>query len=542
MENQENLDALIIDGYVDEPSLLGVPPFISTVPRLIAGVLEEKNFNWEYMTADEYRNKKLPKAKYILVHGGVTVPGNYLGGTPLKSDEAEKISVKNSETFIGGPLAKYEDIKGFDHYVTQDLSAYVFEYLNGKPEDRSSTLEERERWFLKGAKVVKKHPFYPDPLIAEISMYRGCPRYFKGGCLFCSEPEYGKPKFRDQNNIIEEIKELYENGIRNFRVGGQTCTISYKAKGIGTKEVPNPQPKEIEKLFKGIRKNCPNLNVLHLDNANPAVIANYPKKSKEILRTLVKYTTPGNILALGMESADTKVIKKNNLNSNPDEVKKAIKIINEIGRDRGENGMPNLLPGINFLGGLRGETSETYKRNLEFLNDIKENDLWLRRINIRKVLEHQKKFNLEYEKEFKNFKKNVRENIDQPMLEKILPVGTVLKDIYMVKRDGNKTFGRQIGTYPLLVGVNYPLKLGEYFDIAITDYGYRSITGIRYPIDPSNSSFKEINSIPRIGKKKAGKIFRKKPKNKEELSQILDKENYEDVIQFLEFKDTNYRG
>ena len=535
--NSKNLDVLIVDGYVDEPSLLGVPPYISTEPRLLAGLAEQEDLNWDYITADEYREKGLPESNKILVHGGVTVPGKYLSGTPLKPEEAERIAAKPNETYLGGPLAKYYNINGFDHYSTMDLSAYFYESLRGKKKDRYATLNERNHWLKKGAKVVKKHPMYPDPLIAEISLYRGCTRYFTGGCSFCSEPMYGKPRFRDQIDIIEEIKKLYDNGIKNFRIGGQSCTISYKANKVGIEDPPKPQPSELKSLFKGIWKKCPKIKVLHLDNANPSIMAKYPDLTKKILNTLVKYTTSGNVLALGMETADPIVIKKNNLNSNPKEVKKAIKLINKTGKERGENGMPKLLPGINFLGGLKGERAKTYKLNYQFLQEIKNSKLWVRRINIRQVLSHQKEFDLQYKKEFKKFKKKVQEKIDQPMLKKMLPPGTVLKDVYMEKKDGNKTFGRQIGTYPLLIGIKYPLELKKYYNIAITDYGYRSVTGIEYPINISNVSFQQLKSIPGIGKRRAAKIFTKKPKNEKEFLNIFsDSKIGKSILKYVSFE------
>jgi radical SAM superfamily enzyme with C-terminal helix-hairpin-helix motif len=45
----------ILDGYCDEPSLLGVPPYISPYPRLLAGAVEEAGHGWHYITADEAR-------------------------------------------------------------------------------------------------------------------------------------------------------------------------------------------------------------------------------------------------------------------------------------------------------------------------------------------------------------------------------------------------------------------------------------------------------------------------------------------------------
>ena len=38
-------DALILDGYVDEPTCLGVPPYISPYVRYLAGVLHAHGFD-----------------------------------------------------------------------------------------------------------------------------------------------------------------------------------------------------------------------------------------------------------------------------------------------------------------------------------------------------------------------------------------------------------------------------------------------------------------------------------------------------------------
>jgi len=536
-EIKKRVEVLIIDGYVDEPSLLGVPPYISPEPRLLAGVAEELELEWEYVTIDEVRRFGLPRADIILVYGGVSVPGRYLIATPMSRREAEEIARKSgAETFLGGPLARYSKVEGYDHYSKKDLCAYFYEAMKGEPEDRWMKSEERERWLKKGAKVVQRHPFFPEPLITEISLYRGCIRYFTGGCSFCIEPLYGRPEFREQKDVIDEMRVLHNLGVRHFRIGGQSCTVSYKARGLGKKEIPEPQPEEIRELFEGIKESCPKIKVLHLDNANPAVIANYPEESREILEILVKFTSSGNVLALGMESADPKVIEENNLNASPEEVMRAIELINDVGRERGENGLPRLLPGLNFLAGLRGERRETYRINLEFLRKVKEKGLWLRRINIRQVLPLRGNFTVKYREEFLRFKRAVREEIDQPMLREILPRGTVMKDVYMEKREGDITFGRQIGTYPLLVGVPYPLELGRFYDVKIVDYGYRSVTGVRYPVRIREASLKELKAIPEIGERRASKILLRRPKNKDELESLLGKEVAERILEYISFE------
>lgn len=266
-------------------------------------------------------------------------------------------------------------------------------------------------------------------------------------------------------------------------------------------------------------------------------MAAYPELSKRALEIIVEYTTSGNVLALGMESADKEVIEKNNLNSNPEEVKKAIELMNEVGKEKGENGMPKLLPGLNFLAGLKGETEKTYDKNLEFLKDIKKGGALLRRINIRQVLSSEQDFEVCDRSKFKRFKEEVRKEIDQYMLKRMLPGGSVLRDVYMEKRDGKKTFGRQVGTYPLLVGVEYPLPLDEYRDIQITDYGFRSVTGIEYPFYIEDASFSQLKTVPGIGKKRAATIFREQPSSEEELKELVgDKKTADTLLKYISFK------
>jgi len=192
----------------------------------------------------------------------------------------------------------------------------------------------------------------------------------------------------------------------------------YGAKGIGKSELPEPNVNTIKKLLEGIRKNAPALSVLHIDNVNPSVVAEYPEKAIEITELIKQYCTPGNTAAFGMESADIKVIRENNLNATPEKVIKAIEIINEIGRERGDNGMPYFLPGLNILYGLPGESTDTYKKNYNFLKSVIDKGLLLRRVNIRQAVPMRiKKVKID-KKKFKEFKRVVDENINRPMLER----------------------------------------------------------------------------------------------------------------------------
>ena len=148
----------------------------------------------------------------------------------------------------------------------------------------------------------------------------------------------------------------------------------------------------------------------------------------------------------------------------------------------------------------------------------------IRRINIRQVLPIRKEFKVKVDqRRFKKFKEQVREDIDRVMLERIAPYGTVLKDVYMELNDGNVTFGRQIGSYPLLVGVPYKLDTEEFHDVFITEWGFRSITGITYPFDINHMPMSSLEGLPGVGKKRATKLVLERPfKDAEDLKRVIE--------------------
>lgn len=561
----------IIDGYIDEPTCLGVPPYISPYPRYVAGAILKQNKKniINYYTIDQIRQKNdlsfLSKNNLIIVIAGTSVPGRYLAGYPISPNEIrkflEQIPVKK---ILAGPAAKHGfGMQGgqktfdtnflknmFELIITGDPEIIIEKYLENNLKTKDIIVSEKRQnahvikdYANLGSQIVKQHPYYPDYIIAEIETYRGCPRTIAGGCSFCSEPSKGLPDFRPINDVVEEIQNLYNHGIKHFRLGNQPCIFSYQSIDAGKTEFPRPNPSALEELFSKIRKVAPYLKTLHIDNANPGVIARYPKESEQIAKTIIKYHTPGDVAAMGVESADPIVIKNNNLKATPEESLQAIKIINKIGSKRGNNGMPELLPGLNFVFGLAGETKNTFTLNYEFLKQILDEKLLLRRINLRQVIPipGTKMYSIgnklvnKHKNLFKKFKNQVKENIERPMLKKILPQATLVKNVYTEKHDGKLTFARQLGSYPLLIGIPGVYNLKQFMEVKIVDYGYRSITAIPYPLDLNNAQRETIEAIPGVGKKRAIRILAKRPfKNNEELKQILDEPQvFEQIKKYL---------
>ena len=529
--SRDDVRVLLIDGYIDDPAALGVPPYISPIIRAIAGAAMDAGAIVEYLSIDMIRKgKKIDSTADIsVVMSGNTVPGKYIRSMPMSVNELERILPQlGRNRFIGGSAAETEIGQKFDFVIKKDLAASLYDGIIGKDvEERFRALDEWNRWMVLGADIVRQHQDYPFPLIAEIETYRGCHRYRSGGCSYCIEPLKGKPLMRSPEDILAEARRLKENGVRNVRIGGQTCIVSYGS--TDTHDPPRPNPEAVKRLFHGLRDI--GFDIIHVDNANPAVIATYPEESSEILRTITECCTPGNVLALGMESSDPAVIRENNLNSTPELTLEAIRMINKYGSERGENGMPRLLPGVNIIYGLDGETADTYDVNLDFLRKLLDENLLIRRINIRQVLPVRREFNVKVNpNRFKKNKEQIRDEIDHEMLKRMVPKGTILKDVFMEIHDGNTTFGRQIGSYPLLVGVPYPLELGRCYDIVITDWGKRSITGIECRFDINKATMTQISGLPGIGKKRAAKIIIAKPLDEEKLRKAIDDDNVFDAL------------
>jgi radical SAM superfamily enzyme with C-terminal helix-hairpin-helix motif len=189
-----------------------------------------------------------------------------------------------------------------------------------------------------------------------------------------------------------------------------------------------------------------------------------------------------------VESFDPDVVIANNLNCAYDMAFDAIATLNRIGGVRGANGCHALLPGINILLGLLGETPETLEKNFAALKRILDEGWLIRRINIRQVVPFPGtvlceklggkplRANRRYYSEWID---KVRREIDVPMLQRLFPVGTILRDLCSEVHNGNTTFMRQIGSYPILVAVRERLPLNEFFNVRIVGYMRRSLLAER---------------------------------------------------------------
>lgn len=555
---------LVLDGYEDEPAAFGVPNYLGFHIRYICGVLESRSIPYTYMTIDEWRlfhkqklansserqelQRELSELDGAVVLAGAVVPGKYVRGTPISRRELDDfLAVFPSEqpVLAGGWAIRHWRYDGWMPLRTnlfcavQDTDATLDYYLaSGDWSHKRRTAEQWDDWAKNGAsgKCVTNHPdlFTEDgrsgPLTYEVELYQGCVR-FKRGCKFCIEPKKGVPIWRDEDDVIAEITTALDNGVRHVRIGGATDIYTYKADGVVELEYPIPNPEPISKVLNGLRED-ERLEILHVDNANPSIVAENLEPATEITKSLISTLSDGAVLSFGLESADPRVHETNWLNCDSEQLKIAIRHINQFGRDRGERGLPKLLPGLNFIAGLNGETRESYQMNRDLLDSLRSEGLWLRRINIRQV--EGQGFQEIPEDTFQAFKRSIREEIDKPLLEEMFPIGTELKGIWWEAHDdrirrpeqildkthrdasiygrAGITFGRQIGAYPILVGTPYQVPLETESNIIVTGHGMRSLSGVETNLSINTASQSQLEAIPGIGSKAAWRIVSNRAK------------------------------
>lgn len=557
---------LILDFYVDEPACFGVPPYLSPYARYAAGALVSAGVPAErirYLTVDQYRAMgcELPlDPELVILIAGATVPGKYLGGKIgtvteiLEFLEYMQKRHKTSVTLLGGPIrfASREirdavaerggilirgDVEVYAHRLASSPEGIraAAEKLNHTGE--RWTYDQVTDWAPRGAFLSTLAPMYPW-LILELETYRGCTRDVF--CSFCTEAFYGKPTFRSTASIVAETAELYKMGNRHFRLGRQADLMTYLPDMADFKNsFPRPVPASLEALYSGIRHAAPDLRMLHLDNINPGLIATFEKEAREIAHIICKYNTAGDTAAMGMESADPAVVKANDLKSSPEETMRAIEVINEAGAQR-DQGIPKLLPGVNFIHGLPGENKDTFRKNYEFLKDVMSRGLLLRRINIRQAvtfentkLDHLtgggKKKTGALRERFLYFREKIRNEIDHPMLLLNFPPGTILRDVIVESQNAGWYFGRPPGSYPVTVKIplddrSVKLVPGQInvMDVIVTGAEERSLSALRYPINLPSLGRKALETLPGAGAKRAIQLLTQPPRNYAEYSAVIE--------------------
>lgn len=497
--------ALLFDCYTVEPAGLGVPPYLSTYVRYAYLALQTVGIyeDIRYTTIDDFRAATHPNtptihpqgytdplrysltnnaaaildllatADLVVVIAGDAVPSVHLHAVNGSIDEITlAMSYVNGTRLVLGPAANYlrhpeHPAHGlFQSFHSQNLAPQRLFHQSMTP------LPYAALQALMGSfePLLAQIPWQ---VIAEIELYRGCTR--NTFCAFCNEPIKNRlVDFRPPEHILTEIQLLYHAGVRYFRLGQQACFFSYYHQDLA----------KITQLLAGIREACPSLEVLHIDNVDPLAAAS--QRGKAIAKLVVEYCTEGNCAPMGIETFDQEVVRRNNLTCTPDVLIRAIAHIEEAGATFGPYGQRKLLAGLNLIYGLPGETRRTHFENLRGLTTLLEKGHLCHRTNVRQAQVYQGTplaqqilpQNETFAEDFHSWKRDIADLYDQPMKERVYPLGQTLSRLHVFFVNQKGSWFRRLGSYPIMViAADQQLPHYEEHDLTITGHTGRYIYG-----------------------------------------------------------------
>ncbi|WP_327359537.1 radical SAM protein [Streptomyces sp. NBC_01304] len=498
---------VILDCYTVEPSGLGVPPYLSSYVRQAYAALSRLRPGAEvrYVTIDDVRwclsggqpavapplsdrltytatvNRDkavelLRDAEAVVVIAGDKVPSVHLHAVNGDADDiARAVACIRGRRYLLGPMATYALAEPaswaglFDAVHTHTVTSGTLSLGSSAPAPYGQLDQDRTSF----TGLIEQMPWAP---VAELELYRGCTR--KEFCRFCNEPAKSPTvTHRTVEDVLAETEQLYAAGVRHFRLGQQTCFFSYQGR----------DEHAIRALLGGIRERCPGLQMLHIDNADPLAVA--APVGKRIAAAVAELCTEGNCAPMGIESFDPAVIARNTLTCTEDILMRAVENVNEAGAERGAGGLPKLLPGLNLIYGLPGESHLTHLANLKALQRIYDAGMLCHRTNVRvarafpgtPLAEEEGSMGaLPSATHFETWKADIDQIWDRPMKERVYPTGLDIPGVHSYFVDEKGTWFRRLGSYAIQIierGVTVPV--GTPADVTITGHAPRVIYGTR---------------------------------------------------------------
>jgi len=210
---------------------------------------------------------------------------------------------------------------------------------------------------LKIADYFKIHPKYQTRFFAYVPIMTGCNNF----CTYCAVPyTRGGEKSRPKKEIIEEIKNLIQNGYKSITLLGQNVN-SY---GQDLEAKPRIQSFKLEEP---VNKHF--IDLLIEINKIPGnfwfyFITNHPKDmSKELIENLPKLEKFGHYIHLPLQSGDNRILKKMNRHYTS---LKYLKLVEEIKR-----ALPDVNLSTDIIVGFPGETEKQFKNTAKIIEKVK---------------------------------------------------------------------------------------------------------------------------------------------------------------------------
>jgi tRNA-2-methylthio-N6-dimethylallyladenosine synthase len=178
---------------------------------------------------------------------------------------------------------------------------------------------------------------------AFVSIMRGC----NNMCSFCVVPfTRGRERSRASESILNECRELYENGFREVTLLGQNVDSYYFSPEEG-------QPVTFARLLEEVALIAPDLRV-RFSTSHPKDITD------EVLHTMAKYNNICKYIHLPLQSGSTRVLQLMNRSYTREWYKAKVDRIREL--------LPGCGLSSDIIAGFCTETQEDHQDTLDMMN------------------------------------------------------------------------------------------------------------------------------------------------------------------------------
>lgn len=194
---------------------------------------------------------------------------------------------------------------------------------------------------------------------AFVTITRGCDNM----CTFCVVPfTRGRERSRDPHSIVEECKNLWNDGYKEVTLLGQNVD-SYLWFGGGLKkdfknatEIQKATAVDFAQLLSMVAEAIPGMRI-RFSTSNPQDM------HENVLRTIAKYKNICKYIHLPVQSGSTTVLERMNRQHTREEYLELIDKIREI--------VPDLALSHDMISGFCGETEEEHQDTLSLMEYVK---------------------------------------------------------------------------------------------------------------------------------------------------------------------------
>ncbi len=189
---------------------------------------------------------------------------------------------------------------------------------------------------------------------AFISIMRGCDNM----CSFCVVPfTRGRERSRSPQTILEEAKNLFENGYREVTLLGQNVD-SFKWNLTAKGEVKNEDEPVVRfaGLLEMIASELPQLRI--------RFSTSHPKDmTEDVIHAIVKYDNICNYIHLPIQSGNSAVLKRMNRGYTREWYLNRIQMIRDIA--------PEMAISTDIITGFCGETDEEFEDTMSLMKEVR---------------------------------------------------------------------------------------------------------------------------------------------------------------------------